>query len=285
MPAESKAQQRFMGACMHGAGYANCPKMTQAQFREFASTKHAGLPERVKKAKGGVAGEKNYQRGTASATLGKLSPLPKSIYGSDIIPAALTPKEMVLTEPQQKEVMPIPGKKKHLLPSQIKKLHAMRPVNLPKMKMPKVPRIKFRFGAAEAGGERGPGFIPRAAINFQEAVGPGDLRGPDSDNFNPDPFGDSGGRPSTVAEGKFEGLDPRAANWAWQTFGSNPWLWSNFGGFTPTFMPPPWTQGFNQGPTLNPSFFDPQGFPYAQPNTADANLLGGSRHMGMRKNK
>jgi hypothetical protein len=52
MPAVSKSQRRLMGACEHGVGYAACPKgMTKKQMHDFASTKEAGLPNRVKKAK------------------------------------------------------------------------------------------------------------------------------------------------------------------------------------------------------------------------------------------
>lgn len=54
MPAESKAQRRFFGACEHGADYASCPKhMTKDQMHDFAATKEKGLPEHVAK-KGGM---------------------------------------------------------------------------------------------------------------------------------------------------------------------------------------------------------------------------------------
>lgn len=47
MPAVSKAQQRLMGACSHGAQYASCPKdMSKKAMRDFASTKLGGLPAR-----------------------------------------------------------------------------------------------------------------------------------------------------------------------------------------------------------------------------------------------
>jgi len=50
------------------------------------------------------------------------------------------------------------------------------------------------------------------------------------------------------------------------------------GGFS--FSPPAGTPGFLQGPTLIPSQFDPQGYPYAQPVGPDFNLAGVSPHMG-----
>ena len=54
MPAKSKAQQRLMGACSHGAPYDTCPKgMSKKSMLEFASTEHEGLldhmPRRRKK--------------------------------------------------------------------------------------------------------------------------------------------------------------------------------------------------------------------------------------------
>ena len=45
MPAVSKAQQRFMGMCAHDPqhAYGKCP--SPAVARDFAKTKHQGLPE------------------------------------------------------------------------------------------------------------------------------------------------------------------------------------------------------------------------------------------------
>jgi len=48
MPAKSKAQQRLMGACAHGANYKSCPKdMTNDQMKDFARTPTKGLPAHV----------------------------------------------------------------------------------------------------------------------------------------------------------------------------------------------------------------------------------------------
>lgn len=46
MPAVSKAQRRFFGACEHGADYASCPKMSHQKMREWATTSEKGLPDR-----------------------------------------------------------------------------------------------------------------------------------------------------------------------------------------------------------------------------------------------
>jgi hypothetical protein len=46
MPAVSRAQQRFMGMCAHDPQHAQGKCPTPAVAREFASTKHAGLPAR-----------------------------------------------------------------------------------------------------------------------------------------------------------------------------------------------------------------------------------------------
>ena len=49
MPAKSKAMQKFMGVCAHAPEKARgaCPPKDVA--REFARTKHRGLPERAPK--------------------------------------------------------------------------------------------------------------------------------------------------------------------------------------------------------------------------------------------
>jgi hypothetical protein len=50
MPSTSKAQRRFMGMCEHSDHPPDrCPKMTQEQFHDFASTKEKGLPYRASK--------------------------------------------------------------------------------------------------------------------------------------------------------------------------------------------------------------------------------------------
>jgi hypothetical protein len=84
--------------------------------------------------------------------------------------------------------------------------------------------------------------------------------------------------------------DPFGSRWG----GGEQW-----GGFDPSvmrtfqmlggygFSPPIGTPGWFQGPTMIPSQFDPQGYPFAQaafpaPIGPDYNILGGSRHMGMR---
>ncbi len=50
MPAESRAQRRFMAMCEHHPEHARgeCPDMTEEQLHEFAATKEGGLPEHVK---------------------------------------------------------------------------------------------------------------------------------------------------------------------------------------------------------------------------------------------
>ena len=65
--------------------------------------------------------------------------LPTKLYGTDIIPAALTPKEMVLTEKQQKAVAPIPGKEHMLRPDQLKAFKASSA-------WAKIPRMKYENG-------------------------------------------------------------------------------------------------------------------------------------------
>lgn len=123
MPAVSQAQQRLMGACYAGAGWANCPHMTHQQFHDFAATPLKGLPYRVRAASG--LGN-DYTDGDI-VSLGSATPLPKNQFGTDIVPAALTPKEMVLTQKQQSAVMPVPGKQHLLKPSQLRALHAQSP--------------------------------------------------------------------------------------------------------------------------------------------------------------
>jgi len=53
MPAVSRKQQRFMGAelARKRKGKKTKTKMTEAQLREFAGTKHKGLPKKKKKKK------------------------------------------------------------------------------------------------------------------------------------------------------------------------------------------------------------------------------------------
>jgi len=48
MPAKSRAQQRFFAMCMHEPRHARgkCPDMSKDKMREFAETKHAGLPRK-----------------------------------------------------------------------------------------------------------------------------------------------------------------------------------------------------------------------------------------------
>jgi hypothetical protein len=50
MPAKSKAQQRMMGADLarKRKGKKTRTGMSESQLEEFASTKHKGLPKRVK---------------------------------------------------------------------------------------------------------------------------------------------------------------------------------------------------------------------------------------------
>jgi hypothetical protein len=50
MPAKSKAQQKFFGAELHRrrAGKKTRSGMTEAQLKEFASTRRKGLPARKK---------------------------------------------------------------------------------------------------------------------------------------------------------------------------------------------------------------------------------------------
>lgn len=78
----------------------------------------------------------------------------------------------------------------------------------------------------------------------------------------------------------------RTGNWLGGELNRNPWMNPNWFGGAPTQYQPSWyTPGFTQGPTAIPSFFDSQGYPYAQPVTGDYNTQGGSRHMGVRKNQ
>lgn len=270
MPSESKSQQRLMGACSHGAGWASCPKMSRDKMLEFARTPHKGLPERV---------GKNYARGTASVKLGDMTPLPKSLYGSDIVPAALTPKEMVLTPKQQSAVMPIPGKEHKLQPSQLKKLHAMgrrSPMKLP------LPRFQFRFGG-RVPDPSGAGWMRAGKVqNYQDAVNS------DSDFYGGNAFFGGGMGPQVRINptGDQAGLTRMVDQFGaaggryWGGLGlNNPWLNSNWGGGAPTAnQPPPGTPGFGQGPTQNPSFFDSQGYPWAQPVSTSDFPTPGSHH-------
>ena len=50
MPAKSKAQQQFMGAelARKRKGKATKTDMSEAQLKEYASTKRKGLPKKVK---------------------------------------------------------------------------------------------------------------------------------------------------------------------------------------------------------------------------------------------
>lgn len=50
MPARSKAQQRFFAMCMHQPRHARgtCPDMPRNKMKDFAGTKHEGLPEKVR---------------------------------------------------------------------------------------------------------------------------------------------------------------------------------------------------------------------------------------------
>jgi hypothetical protein len=62
---------------------------------------------------------------------GNTKQLPKSQYGTDTIPAALTPGEMVLTPEQQSAVAPIPGKQHKLRPDQLAKFHSIHGLTPP----------------------------------------------------------------------------------------------------------------------------------------------------------
>lgn len=143
MPSVSQSQQRLMAACEHGAGWASCPHMTHSQLHDFAATPRKGLPDHVKMRGGGIA------------KLGNVPPLPKAQYGKDIIPAALTPEEMVLTGKQQKAVMPIPGKEKLLKPGQLAALTGKRPKN-----WASAPKLKFTGGRIRAQEGLSPKMFP-----------------------------------------------------------------------------------------------------------------------------
>jgi hypothetical protein len=54
MPAESVAQQQFMGAELERKrkGLPTRTKMSEGQLEDFARTKHKGLPERKEKSRG-----------------------------------------------------------------------------------------------------------------------------------------------------------------------------------------------------------------------------------------
>lgn len=47
MPAKSAKQQRFMGACAHGAGYSSCPSQKVAE--EFSHKPKGGYKKKKKK--------------------------------------------------------------------------------------------------------------------------------------------------------------------------------------------------------------------------------------------
>jgi hypothetical protein len=67
----------------------------------------------------------NQMQTGGMAQQGNTDPLPSSQYGSDTIPAALTPGEMILTPDQQSAVAPIPGQQHKLKPDQLAKFHAI----------------------------------------------------------------------------------------------------------------------------------------------------------------
>jgi hypothetical protein len=91
------------------------------------------------------------------------------------------------------------------------------------------------------------GYRPQAARGRQEAVGPFDIRSPDSPNFNPD----------FAQGGKLGGRNPMGEM-------------ASFG-----FSPPSGTPGSTQGPTLDPTTFDQEGYPYAIPVDETAGGAGG----------
>jgi len=94
-----------------------------------------------------------------------------------------------------------------------------------------------------------------------------------------DQFGGAGGG----HWGEEAGLSARDYNWLIGS-GGNPW--NDFSSSAPFGnIPPSGLPGSSQGPTQIPTFFDPQAFPYAPPIGPDFNILGGSKHMGMRKNQ
>lgn len=70
MPAVSKAQQRLMAACEHGAGYSSCPKdMTKQQMHDFAATPRTGLPARAKMGKSQRAMRDRSTKGSPPYTI------------------------------------------------------------------------------------------------------------------------------------------------------------------------------------------------------------------------
>lgn len=98
--------------------------------------------------------------------------LPKKEYGTDTIPAALTPGEMILTKNQQKAVTPIPGKE-HMLRTDQKKALGAKPSSKKAFKSNpgwrKVPRVRFDTGGVTVSGGgpksgkvdyRGAGLVP-----------------------------------------------------------------------------------------------------------------------------
>lgn len=124
--------------------------MSVSKMKDFARTKHEGLPERVRKQDGGSIGNDMSNGGIAQ--LGNQTPLPKSQYGSDIVPAALTPNELVLNDKQQTAVMPIPGREHLLKPSQLRLLGANAKFHPAWMS---APRMKFALGGSPFGEPRG----------------------------------------------------------------------------------------------------------------------------------
>jgi hypothetical protein len=82
-----------------------------------------------------------------------------------------------------------------------------------------------------------------------------------------------GHEPRAFDDSKFDNVDPRIANFL-NVSNSNPWasnVWSNGPG---TQTPPPGLPGSGQGQTTYPTYFDPWGYPFAAPATADTGSAG-----------
>jgi hypothetical protein len=104
---------------------------------------------------------------------------------------------------------------------------------------------------------------------FDPTIEPGDL------DFDTGPGGF--GQASTIASG----MDPQMHQYLGFQFGQ----FASLG-----YLPPVMTAGYLQGPTMIPTTFNPQGYPYAvpvgwSPTGSDYGIISGSRHMGVRKPK
>jgi hypothetical protein len=95
-------------------------------------------------------------------------------------------------------------------------------------------------------------------------------------------YGGRNGRfdPTSVQDNPFSTgeLDPRMGAWFGGIARQNPFI-GIYGPSGPAgYNPPPGLPGASQGPTQIPSYFDPQGYPWATPNTSDIPQGGYGHH-------